>query len=126
MGEGAVSVLTPEVAVQARQETTKIEQAALAIVISNQASYESACQFGVSIQTEIKAREKFFEPSVTSAKAAYDEAKRTRDSVIDPLKSAKEIVKKKAEDWNAEQRRVAREAETARIEAQRKAEQEER
>lgn len=105
---------------------TEVERRAAAIVIQSPEDYAQAGEFGVTIQTQIRAFEEKFEPTVAAALKAHREATSLRNSVVDPLKKAKTIIADKMSGWNREQREKARREEAERIAAQRKAEEEAR
>lgn len=125
VGGAEVQVLGPEAesgAIQKHQaKATSLEAAANALVIVTPEDYERAGEFGVYVQTELKNGEDWLNPTVSSTKTAYDKACEFRDSVLNPIKSAKATIKAKMETWKADQRRKAEEAqrdEVARLRAE--------
>ena len=97
------------------QESTEISQKVQALVVKDQASYESGALMKISLSTFRKKLNLFFDPMVSKAKAAYDEVRGTRDKYLKPTKELEDIVKDKLKSY---ERAKEKEAEDARRKAE--------
>lgn len=97
---------------------------AKSMIVTNPEQYLEATDFLKVIKGMQKRACESFDPIVNKTYAAWKESCNQKNLVIDPLKKAEELLKGKACAYNAEQQRIA-DAEQARIDAQKRKEQEE-
>lgn len=96
---------------QMGQEVSRIEQAAYAVVIANDADYEKAGELLTGIKAQQKTVKEFFEPLRKATKAAYDSVLSRRKDMTDPLDSAEKVIKGKMGAYRQEAERKRREQE---------------
>lgn len=96
---------------QMGQEVSRIEQAANAVVITNDADYEKAGALLTGIKTQQKTVKDFFEPMRKTTKAAYDSVLSRRKDMTDPLDKAEKVIKAKMGNYQQEAERRRREHE---------------
>lgn len=107
-----------------RTEAHMVVAQANALVIKDNETYVSACEFENIIKETIKKAKAFFDPLVDAAHKAHKLASDRRKTVLDPLEDAYKTRKRIRIAWEDEQERI-RQAEQKRLEEEaRKAEEE--
>lgn len=96
---------------QIGQEVSRIEQAAYAVVITNDADYEKAGALLTGIKTQQKTVKDFFEPMRKTTKAAYDSVLSRRKDMTDPLDNAEKVIKSKMGDYQRKAEQARRDQE---------------
>lgn len=105
---------------QIKEEQKGIAEKVNSLVITNQDSYEVGASLKITLSTFRKKLNLFFDPMVSKAKASYEEAKATRDKILNPTKSLEDAVKDKLK---THERQKAAEAEEARLKAEKEKQQ---
>ena len=93
------------------REVTSIEQAASSFVIANDIDYASAGDFTKNVKSVQKKVEEYWEPMRESTYKAYKAVTDHKKEMLDPLKNAEKIMKKKMGDYNMLQEKRRREQE---------------
>lgn len=93
------------------KEVSMIEKQASAVVIANEADFAYAGELTKQVKAAQKKVEEYWEPMRASTYAAYKSVTDHKKDMIDPLKSAEKILKKKIGDFSMEQERKRREQE---------------
>lgn len=101
------------------------------ILVTDQASYTLAANFLIEAKSYVKDVGSKLDPGINSAKTHLDFLKNQKSGYVDPVKRLIEMVQTRAENWRAEEKRLAlleqeREQAKLRAEAQRKADEERR
>lgn len=91
------------------------------MAIKTQEGYVGGAEFLKSLKSLQKKASDFFSPIVSKAYDTWKTAKAKENEVIDPLKKAESLVKNKMIEYDAEQRRIAEEAQRKADEDARKA-----
>lgn len=108
------------------KETTDVVTQANAFVVNDDRSNQEASNIVLRIKNQIKKVSEFFDPMVDGPYQAYKTNYNRRAVVLDPLKEAEEIIKKKSKAWLIEQQRKQEEAERKAAEEARKEEERQR
>lgn len=96
--------------VKIEQEQKDISTQVNTLIIKDQESYEAGAMMKISLATFKKKIKIFFDPMVTKAKASYDQAKETRDKILNPTKDLEDTVKGKLKIYEREKEKEAQEA----------------
>jgi hypothetical protein len=90
----------------AREAASQVEQAR-ALQVTDQASYNHAGEVAIRLNALAKKYTEHHAPNIASAHAAHVAAIRTRDTLVNPLVSAREILTVKIRDYEREMKRLA-------------------
>lgn len=101
----------PEQEKELGREVSMIERQATAVVISNDADYADAGKFARDIKTAQKRVETYWEPMRVTTYNAYKSVTDHKKAMIDPLKNAETIMKRKMSAYIMEQEKKRREEE---------------
>jgi len=107
------------------QEASMLVQSAHQLVITDDASYAAACEFGKGVKALQKRIADFFAPHKKRAKAVHDALCEDERKQLAPTQTAEGIAKSKVLEWQASERerqgreRIARETEARRLEEER-------
>lgn len=112
-----------ELAVLKHERDVNIEKAN-SMVITSAETYLDATDFLKTLKGMQKEAETKFEKSIKASYAAWKEICNLKNSIVEPLAEAERLLKGKAIAYNQEQERIAA-AKQARIDAQKRKEQEE-
>ncbi|MDD5571929.1 MAG: hypothetical protein PHD97_12335 [Bacteroidales bacterium] len=107
-----------------KHESNDLVSQAKAITIVNADTYLSAIDFLKTLKGMQKKAAETFDPIIKKAHGTWKEACNQKNMVVEPLEQAERLIKGKAIEYDAEQKRIAAEAQ-AKIDAQKRKEQEE-
>lgn len=94
-----------------QEEVSLVEIQAMEMVISNDAEYEMAAEFGKQIKVKAKVVTDFFEPMKTSAYQAHRAVCEREKTMLKPLQEAEKSLKKSMTVFFQEQERKRKELE---------------
>ena len=99
------------------KEVSLIEQEAEALVVNNDEDFKNASDLARSVKTMQKKVTEYWEPMRTSTKKAYDDVLAHKKEMLDPLKSAEDILKCKIAEYTErlQEEQKAREEELKRL-----------
>ena len=114
-GTSALECAKPAIAAETEldQEASAIELRAQGMAVSNDTDYVCAAEMLKEIKATQKKVTEYWEPLRASAKDAYDRVLSRKKDMIDPLKSAEEILKSKMTAYSDEQERKRKAQEEA-------------
>ena len=114
-GTSALECQKAPIALEAEldQETSAIELRVQRMAVSNDTDYVCAAEMLKEIKATQKKVTEYWEPLRVSAKEAYDRVLSRKKDMIDPLKSAEEILKSKMTAYSDEQERKRKAQEEA-------------
>ncbi len=111
MGEEKSVVLYSEEEKNLGKEATSIEKAAASFIIRTDDDYVSAGEFTKNVKSFQKKVEEYWEPMRASTYSAYKAVMDHKKDMLDPLKKAESVIKKKMGGYQMEQKRKAKEQE---------------
>lgn len=113
----ALAPLMPET----RSQALAIPERALALVVTDQATLDTAKEFLQTVDILRTRIDESFDPQIAQAHKLHKSLLAEKKKFTDPLDGAKMLVSRKAADYIAEQERIRNEAERKRLEAEAKA-----
>lgn len=93
------------------KEVSLIEQEAEALVVETEPDFQNASDLARSVKTMQKKVTDYWEPMRLSTKKAYDDVLAHKKEMLDPLKSAEEILKRKITEYTVKQQEIQRKRE---------------
>lgn len=113
VGKPADQIVDPAAEAQFKQQTSELEVAAEAMLVTNDAQYQDAAEFGKAIKAKANEITAFFKPMKDAAHKAHKEVCDREKTMLEPLTKAETILKRAMGEYLSEQEKKRRAAEEA-------------
>lgn len=112
-GKPAAQIVDPAAEAKLKQQTSELELAAEAMLVTNDAQFQDAAEFGKAIKAKANEITTFFKPMKDAAHKAHKEVCDREKVMLEPLSKAESILKRAMGDYLDEQEKRRRAAEEA-------------